>query len=77
VTELKRIVVTCVTGSFSNHNGVDECIERVAESINYAHSRVDKIVTGFCNVFRVLIAVKLFALLSFPRLFLKNSKHSC
>jgi len=33
-------------GSFGADSGVDECIERVAESINYAHSRVEKVITG-------------------------------
>jgi len=38
--------VTDVAGSYSGQSGVDECIERIAESINLAHGRVDKVVTG-------------------------------
>jgi len=40
-------VHTGVVGSFSGQNGVDDCIEKIAESINYAHSRVEKVVIGF------------------------------
>ena len=42
------LVVTDVAGYFGSESGVDECIERIAESINYAHSQVEKVVTGDC-----------------------------
>jgi len=48
-------------GSFGAESGVDECIEHVAESINYAHSRVEKVVTGISNmlVFCILMMLML------------------
>jgi len=47
---LDRTVDTNVEGSFGGQSGVDDCIERIAESINYAHSRVEKVVTGFTEI---------------------------
>jgi len=44
----------CIAGSFGAESGVDECIERIAESINYAHSRVEKVVTGIGNTYDFL-----------------------
>ena len=37
-------------GSFSGQNGVDDCIEKIAESINYAHNRVEKVVIVLENM---------------------------
>jgi len=37
-------------GCFSGPSGADDCIERIAESINYAHSRVDKVITGSTDI---------------------------
>jgi len=47
---LETTVDTDVEGSFGGQSGVDDCIERIAESINYAHSRVEKVVTGFTEI---------------------------
>lgn len=47
---LEKIMNTGVEGSFSGQTGADDCIERIAESINYAHSRVEKVVTGFTEM---------------------------
>jgi len=43
-------------GSFGTEGGVDECIERIAESINYAHSRVEKVVTGIRNMLELFLS---------------------
>jgi len=50
-------VDTGVVGSFSGQNGVDDCIEKIAESINYAHSRVEKVVIGFFSIFAFIMHV--------------------
>jgi len=48
----------CVfAGSFGSESGVDECIERIAESINYAHGRVERVVTGITNTLQIATSV--------------------
>ena len=53
-----------VAGSFSSQSSVDECIERIAESINYAHSRVEKVVTGYWSVPRTCLVLKTWEIFS-------------
>lgn len=43
---LLTLVAFVVVGAYSDSDTVDDCVLRVADSINYAHSKVADVMTG-------------------------------